>query len=1253
MKKLLALALSCAFVAVGASSASAVEVVDDNSACPGAAHTTIQAGIAAADPGETVQVCAGTYLEDVLVNKTVTLQGDGIGQSIVSGPIGGGNGTFFVQAAGVVIDGFTITREGNNPTDWNNPALNSVGVAVQSQGNTVELRNSRLFGNRTAVDINNTNGNSIHNNVIEDNRTGMVLRNQTDSTSVIENHIRNNFTIGVLFLDSSGGSNAPVQSALNSTFTNNNISGNWYAQIEDRQAGGSLPAPGTTNAKNFSGNWYGAMAPATTTNTAGEPSYADQGVPTTFAGTATPPAPKPEIAGPASANFDITPLLRSGTDTAPGTPGFQGDFGALTVTTTGAQTQATGRIQEAVDRATAGGTINVLTGTYAETVTVDKANLTIDGGGTPSQTVVDPAPGANGFELGASADGLDLVDLKVDTANRGINVQSVIVDNVNLTNLQVTGSTGAAGIEISNSSTANNWALNNVESSANTSVGMRVRGVADQVAITNSKFNNNQFGLYSVTKSTNASPDSDRAQLSRLTVTNSEFNNNVQKGMYFEVLDRALFDGVTVQDSGTGGASPIAVDLNLKFDSFTNIAFEDSTITSTGTPAPAAAMTGLAIKGRSDVAGSGYHLQPASLAGVRVQRVNVTNMPRGIDVGNNVTFVQINDNNITGTGTYGLKDYTDSGTGVIDAECNWWGHASGPGGQGDPNQPGGEVGLGAGSGTKIFAAPSSGGVDFDPWRVAAAPGGACSGQPNADSDTVPDATDNCPADANQDQANNDGDAQGDACDTNDDTDTVLDADDNCDFVANQDQANNDNDAEGDACDSDDDNDNVSDGGDNCPNAANVGQADFNNDSQGDACDDQDGDTVLDSTDNCRSVQNTNQTDTDGDGVGNACDSSDNNDPDADGDVNSADNCPDDPNPGQEDNDGDDIGDACDPDDDEDSVVDTGDNCPTTSNIGQADANNDGQGDACDDSDGDGDLDSADNCRTTSNANQADADSDGIGDACDSTNNTDVDADGVPNATDNCLNDANANQANNDGDAQGDVCDTDDDNDGVADTSDPAPTNGSIPAAFGATDGPDVLNGTINADTICGLGGDDIINGIQGGDTLYGGACGSNAKLTAAQAGSDGNDSISGAEGNDSIFGGSGNDTLSGGTGLDKLFGGSGDDSISGGEQNDSLDGGAGNDALTGGEDNDKLAGGDGNDRLNGGGGRDSLSGGAGKDKLTGGESRNKYKAGAGNDSVSAANGIRESVDCGAGSKDKATVDANDKVKGCERVKRVR
>lgn len=87
---------------------------------------------------------------------------------------------------------------------------------------------------------------------------------------------------------------------------------------------------------------------------------------------------------------------------------------------------------------------------------------------------------------------------------------------------------------------------------------------------------------------------------------------------------------------------------------------------------------------------------------------------------------------------------------------------------------------------------------------------------DTDQDGIGEPCDNCPANANADQADNDGDGLGDACDPDDDNDGLNDEADNCPFVSNPGQADNDGDGMGDACDDDDDNDGVPDEDDNCP-----------------------------------------------------------------------------------------------------------------------------------------------------------------------------------------------------------------------------------------------------------------------------------------------------------------------------------------------------------------------------------------------------------------------------------------------------
>jgi len=93
------------------------------------------------------------------------------------------------------------------------------------------------------------------------------------------------------------------------------------------------------------------------------------------------------------------------------------------------------------------------------------------------------------------------------------------------------------------------------------------------------------------------------------------------------------------------------------------------------------------------------------------------------------------------------------------------------------------------------------------------------------------------------------------------------------------------------------------------------------------------------------------------------------------------------------------------------------------------------------------------------------------------------------------------------------------------------------------------------------------------------------------------------------------------------------------------------DRLVGTDGPDELRGLAGNDRLSGLAGNDRLSGGAGNDRLTGGRGTDTLLGGSGNDILSARDARRDTVDCGAGRRDRAIVDRYDRVRGCERVSR--
>ena len=141
-----------ATVVLGTSSAATTLVVDDdNVQCPAATHTTISSAVAAASSGDTIQVCAGTYNESVLVNKSLTINGPNAGASALGarGPeavVTSAATTVHIQAPDVTLDGFTVNGD--------------FGVFGDTSYDGVEVLNNIVTGSTRATSF-DTAGNGI------------------------------------------------------------------------------------------------------------------------------------------------------------------------------------------------------------------------------------------------------------------------------------------------------------------------------------------------------------------------------------------------------------------------------------------------------------------------------------------------------------------------------------------------------------------------------------------------------------------------------------------------------------------------------------------------------------------------------------------------------------------------------------------------------------------------------------------------------------------------------------------------------------------------------------------------------------------------------------------------------------------------------------------------------------------------------------------------------------------------------------
>ncbi len=166
-------------------------VDDDHAQCPTAAYTTINAAVAAALPGDTIQVCAGTYNENVTVDKAgLTLKGAQAGNAVAGRAFASasestvdgvnptaGIATFTVTAANVTIDGFSIT----NPVT----SGSAFGITIKAGGDNALVTNNII----DTVTTPSVTGSGAH---------GVYLENSTsvgslapDNVVVSDNRINN------------------------------------------------------------------------------------------------------------------------------------------------------------------------------------------------------------------------------------------------------------------------------------------------------------------------------------------------------------------------------------------------------------------------------------------------------------------------------------------------------------------------------------------------------------------------------------------------------------------------------------------------------------------------------------------------------------------------------------------------------------------------------------------------------------------------------------------------------------------------------------------------------------------------------------------------------------------------------------------------------------------------------------------------------------------------------------------------------
>ncbi|MHB1002699.1 MAG: OmpL47-type beta-barrel domain-containing protein, partial [Thermoleophilia bacterium] len=458
---------------------------------------TIALGIDAVVPGGTVYVAAGTYSEAVNVNKSVNLVGAGIGASIVQAPASLppssdiNSAIVTVNGAGVDADitGFTIAGPGPS-------ACGSIKAGIFVRGSA----NADIHGNRL-VDIRDNaapvsgcqNGLGIlvgrnadatvgtanieNNELVTYQKGGIVVDGAGSDATITNNTIAG---IGTTAVTAQNG--IQISRGATATLTGNTVTGNSYhldGSVWDWGATGVLlyqsGAVTLAGGNNFSGNdsalyvWDPTgpvVAGAEVFGASSAPldwgyfvinysSIALDLTQSTFEGVAASSASIPEL-------LTIKGRIWDGTD--------ESASGVATLMAGHVFVSSSGSIQNAIDKASPGDTINVAAGSYSGNLNINKS-LTLSGAGAASTTIA----GTGGTSVTITADNVTIDGFTVSNPSGKHGIVATDHSNLAITN-NIVSDIGSSDVTTSGT----NFGIGIVSSAA----------AVDNITITGNQVNN-------------------------------------------------------------------------------------------------------------------------------------------------------------------------------------------------------------------------------------------------------------------------------------------------------------------------------------------------------------------------------------------------------------------------------------------------------------------------------------------------------------------------------------------------------------------------------------------------------------------------------------------------------------------------------------------------------------------------------------------------------------------------------------------
>jgi len=137
--------------------------------------------------GDTIMVGDGTYDENVVIGKQLTIEGNGSNVATIDG--GGVGNVIGIHASEVTITGFTITNSG---------PLNGAGIYVY-YGDNIYIKKNLVENNHRGIWFYYGRLSEVKENVVQDNSWGIYIDNTRDIT-IYGNWVLNN-TGGIIFED--------------------------------------------------------------------------------------------------------------------------------------------------------------------------------------------------------------------------------------------------------------------------------------------------------------------------------------------------------------------------------------------------------------------------------------------------------------------------------------------------------------------------------------------------------------------------------------------------------------------------------------------------------------------------------------------------------------------------------------------------------------------------------------------------------------------------------------------------------------------------------------------------------------------------------------------------------------------------------------------------------------------------------------------------------------------------------------------